>query len=63
MVAGNREKVRFYVSLISSSSMGAPDKANKHLSGFKILLDNHREFMTKEVYDILHNDVDVLLGE
>lgn len=43
--------------------MGAPDKANKHLSGFKILLDNHREFMTKEVYDILHNDVDVLLGE
>lgn len=42
---------------------GSEDKASKHLAGFKILLDYHSEHMTKEVFDILHNDVDVLLDQ
>lgn len=41
---------------------GEADKASKHLSGFKLLLDYHSEYMTKEVFDILNNDVDILLN-
>ncbi|MFC0299236.1 Xaa-Pro dipeptidyl-peptidase [Virgibacillus soli] len=40
---------------------GAEDKAKKHLSGFKLLLDFHAKHMTKEVHDILQQDIDALL--
>ncbi|WP_405099633.1 Xaa-Pro dipeptidyl-peptidase [Oceanobacillus sp. FSL H7-0719] len=42
---------------------GSADKIRKHLAGFKLLLDYYSEHMTKEVFDILNHDVDVLLDK
>ena len=42
---------------------GETNKASKHLAGFKLLLNYHSDHMTKEVFDILQHDVDILIDK